>query len=103
VDALVVGFADLSLSLGARQHLRSAALIDAIEHVRLAASAHGIASGIAGPDDPALLAELGAGRSTVFVLSADVRVYARALDSAVSALRGRLAARPEPLDARVGA
>jgi 4-hydroxy-2-oxoheptanedioate aldolase len=104
VDGLVVGCADLSHSLGEGGRLRSAAVTDAQQHVQSAAAAAGIASGIAGPDDPALLAELAAGRSSILVLSADVRMYARAVDSGVTALRRELAARaPEPLDAHVGA
>jgi len=104
VDALVVGCADLSHSLGERGRLRSPAVSEAIEQVQRAAAAAGIPSGIAGPDDPALLAELAAGRSSMLVLSADVRMYARAVDSGVAALRRELAARaPEPMDAHVGA
>jgi 4-hydroxy-2-oxoheptanedioate aldolase len=104
VAALVVGCADLSQSLGEEGRLLgSPNVVDAVEHVQLAAAAAGIASGIAGPDDPVVLAELAAGRSTVLVLSADVRMYARAVDSAVAALRREQAARaPEPADAHVG-
>lgn len=103
VDALVVGCTDLSYSLGQGGRLRSAAVTEAIDHVQLAAAAASIPSGIAGPDDPALLAELAAGRSSVLVLSADVRIYARAVDSAMAALRQAQAVRtPGPLDAHVG-
>jgi 4-hydroxy-2-oxoheptanedioate aldolase len=103
VDALVVGCTDLSYSLGQGGRLRSAAVVDAVERVQLAAAAAGIASGIAGPDDPALLAEVAAGRSTLLVLSADVRMYARAVDSAIAELRREQAAHaPEPVDAHVG-
>jgi 4-hydroxy-2-oxoheptanedioate aldolase len=104
VDALIVGCADLSHSLGERGRLRSPAVSEAIEQVQRAAAAAGIPSGIAGPDDPALLAELAAGRSSILVLSADVRMYAQAVDSGVAALRRELAAcAPEPMDAHVGA
>lgn len=103
VDALVIGCADLSHSLGESGRLASGIVTDAVERVQFAAAAAGIPSGIAGPDDPALLVELAAGRSTVFVLSADVRMYARAVDSNIAALRRAQAARaPEPLDAHVG-
>jgi len=95
VDALIVGCADLSLALG------SAGLTDAIEHVQRAAAGAGIASGVAGPDDAGRLAELADGRSTVLVLSADVRLYARAVEAAVDGLRRRLA--PQGEVARVGA
>jgi 4-hydroxy-2-oxoheptanedioate aldolase len=104
VDALVVGCADLSLALGAPEGARSPAVRAAIEDVQLAAAAAGIPSGIAGPDDPALLAELGGGRSCVYVLSADVRLYARAIDSGVAALRREVGSRaPEPVEADVRA
>jgi 2-keto-3-deoxy-L-rhamnonate aldolase RhmA len=93
VDVLVVGCADLALSLGGEMDPRSADFRAAVTHVQEVAEAAGIASGIAGPDDPALLAELAAGRSTVLVLAADVRIYARALDNATEKLRGGLALR----------
>jgi hypothetical protein len=64
-----------------------------VSEVQNAAEAAGIASGIAGPDDPGLLAELAAGRSSVLVLAADVRIYARALDAGAADLRGELALR----------
>jgi 4-hydroxy-2-oxoheptanedioate aldolase len=103
VDALVVGCADLSHSLGEEGRLLgSSTVVDAVEQVQRDAAARGLPSGIAGPDDPAVLAQLAAGRSTLLVLSADVRLYARAVDAAVAALRGKRAARThEPRDAHV--
>jgi 4-hydroxy-2-oxoheptanedioate aldolase len=89
VDALVLGCADLALALGSDPS--SDRFREAVAEVQRAAEAAGIASGIAGPDDPALLAELAGGRSTVLVLGADVRTYARALDAAVEQLRRELA------------
>jgi 4-hydroxy-2-oxoheptanedioate aldolase len=83
VDALVVGCADLALALGDGE------LTDAVARVQRAAAGHGVASGIAGPDDVDLLVELAAGRSTLLVCSADVRLYARAVDEAIAALRAR--------------
>ena len=91
VDALVVGCADLALSLGADP--RSERFREAVDEVQLASEAAGIASGIAGPHDPALLAELAGGRSTLLVLAADVRIYARALDAGMGELRRELALR----------
>jgi 4-hydroxy-2-oxoheptanedioate aldolase len=103
VDALVLGCADLSYSLGEEGRLRSGAVTNAVEHVQHAAAAAGIPSGIAGPDDPALLAELAGGRSSILIFSADVRMYARAIDSGLAALRREQAAfAPETLDAHVG-
>ena len=48
-----------------------------------AAEGAGVASGIAGPDDPDLLMELANGRSRILLLAADVRIFARALDGAL--------------------
>jgi 2-keto-3-deoxy-L-rhamnonate aldolase RhmA len=91
VDALVVGCSDLALSLGGDPDPRSAGFRAAVARVQEAAEAAGIASGVAGPDDPALLAELAGGRSTVLVLAADVRIYTRALDTGTHSLRRELA------------
>jgi len=91
VDALVVGCTDLALAMGTRAHPNADRFRGAVAEVQNAAEAAGIASGIAGPDDPALLAELAGGRSTVVLLGADVRIYARALDAAVAGLRRELA------------
>jgi 2-keto-3-deoxy-L-rhamnonate aldolase RhmA len=82
VDALVVGCADLALTVDGAPR-------DAIAQVQRAAAAHGIASGIAGPDDAELLLELAGDLSTLLVCSADVRMYARAVDQAVGPLRAR--------------
>lgn len=87
VDALVVGCADLALALGEDATLASAGLRHAVSRVQRAAELAGIASGIAGPAEPGLLTDLADGRSTVLVLGADVRIYARALDAGVSRLR----------------
>jgi hypothetical protein len=62
---------------------------EAIAHVQDAAQAAGIASGVAGPDDPGLLHELAGDRSTLLVCAADVRIYARAVDELVERLRAR--------------
>src|SRR5215211_7033150 len=52
VDALVVGCADLALDMGEDLTGGAPGIRDAIGHVQRACSAAGIASGIAGPDDP---------------------------------------------------
>src|SRR5215210_1728712 len=102
VDALVVGCADLALSLGGEANSRSAEFRDALARVQEVAEAAGIPSGIAGPDDPVLLTELAGGASTVLVLGADVRIYARALDNCVNDLRQELARRaPEREESHV--
>jgi 4-hydroxy-2-oxoheptanedioate aldolase len=88
VDALVVGCADLALALDGILGSASPRLREAIARVQSAAARAGIASGIAGPDDAELLSELAAGSSTLLALSADVRLYASAVDEAVGRLRG---------------
>jgi 2-keto-3-deoxy-L-rhamnonate aldolase RhmA len=98
VDALVVGCADLALALDGTLEPASQRLREAIAHVQDAAESAGIASGIAGPDDPGLLRELADGRSTLLVCSADVRIYAGAVDQLAERLRA-----PAPEDLRVGA
>ena len=101
VDALVVGCADLALALGVQPG--SDRFRDAVGEVQLAAAGAGIASGIAGPHDPPLLAELAGERSTVLVLAADVRIYARAIDADMSELRRELALRaPDQEESHVG-
>ena len=87
VDALVVGCADLALALDGTLEPLSQRLQDAVAHVQRAAAANGIASGIAGPDDPQLLHELAGAASTLLVCSADVRLYARAVDELVTRVR----------------
>jgi 4-hydroxy-2-oxoheptanedioate aldolase len=87
VDALVVGCADLALALGGTLEPASPRVREAIARVQGAAEAAGIASGVAGPDDPALLRELAGDRSTLLVCAADVRIYARAVDDLVERLR----------------
>ena len=87
VDALVVGCADLALALDGGLAPTSARVREAIAHVQGAAQAAGIASGVAGPNDPGLLWELAGDRSTLLVCAADVRIYARAVDELVVSLR----------------
>jgi 2-keto-3-deoxy-L-rhamnonate aldolase RhmA len=87
VDALVVGCADLALALDGTLEPASPRVREAIVHVQDAAEAAGIASGVAGPDDPGLLHDLVGDRSTLLVCAADVRIYARAVDDLVDRLR----------------
>lgn len=102
VDALMVGCADLAASLGDDTDAHSDRFREAIANVQLAAESARIASGIAGPDDPALLVELAGGRSSVLVLAADVRIYARALEAGAQDLRRELALRaPEQEESHV--
>jgi 2-keto-3-deoxy-L-rhamnonate aldolase RhmA len=79
VAAVVVGCADLALALEGTLDASSPRMREAVVRVQEAAESAGIASGLAGPDDSGLLHELAAGRSTVLLHSADVRIYARAI------------------------
>jgi 2-keto-3-deoxy-L-rhamnonate aldolase RhmA len=101
VDALVVGCSDLALALDGGLELPSERVRDAIARVESAAASAGIACGVAGPDDPQLLRELAGNGSTVFVCSADVRIYAHGLADLVAGLRARLGCEQE--GSRVGA
>jgi 4-hydroxy-2-oxoheptanedioate aldolase len=89
-DALVAGCGDLALSLG-EHSLDSSAMRTAVASVQEAAAEAGVASGVAGPGDPGLLARLSGGRSRVHVLAADLRLYAAALHDGADRLRGELA------------
>jgi 4-hydroxy-2-oxoheptanedioate aldolase len=104
IDALVVGCADLGASIAGEPALAGAdALRAAIACVQRAAAAAGIASGVAGPDDPRVLAGLANGGSKLLVLGADLRLYAHALDAGVGRLRRELAPMaPESEEAHVG-
>jgi 2-keto-3-deoxy-L-rhamnonate aldolase RhmA len=103
VDALVVGCADLALSLRGDLDLGSSAVRNAIQRVEQASAAAGIAAGIAGPDDSRLLEDLAGERASLFVCSADVRIYARGVGDRVEALRRELIATREGRGERVGA
>jgi 4-hydroxy-2-oxoheptanedioate aldolase len=87
VDALVVGCADLALALDGGPDPTSPRVREAIARVQSAAAGAGIASGIAGPDEAAVLCELAGAGATLLVVSADVRLYAAAIDEAVGRLR----------------
>lgn len=91
VDAIVVGCADLSLALGAPLDLRSRPLREAVGAVARAAQSAGVTFGLAVPDDPATVAALAPPATGVLICSADVRLYAGAVDAAVASLRCALA------------
>jgi 4-hydroxy-2-oxoheptanedioate aldolase len=95
VDALVVGCSDLSLDLGVPGELDSPALLGAVRRVERAAAEAHVACGVAAPSATGALAALVTGRSTLFVYSSDVRIYARAVDDAVAGLARILAERED--------
>jgi 2-keto-3-deoxy-L-rhamnonate aldolase RhmA len=88
VDALVLGCADLGQALGGVPGLLSPALGAAARTVRDAAHAAGKAFGVAGAADAATLSALAAGGIELAVYAVDVRLYARAVDSAAELARG---------------
>jgi 4-hydroxy-2-oxoheptanedioate aldolase len=84
VDVLVVGIADLALALGVPPQLDEPALAGAVATVRQAAERAGVAWGIAGGGDVREFAGSGA---PFLVYSADVRLYAAAVDRVAAELR----------------
>jgi 2-keto-3-deoxy-L-rhamnonate aldolase RhmA len=90
IDALVVGTADLSFSIGAPLDLHAPALERAVATVRAGCATAGAAFGLAGPLDtapPSLLAG-----ASLLVHGTDARLCAAAVDGAAAWLRGKEAA-----------
>jgi 4-hydroxy-2-oxoheptanedioate aldolase len=85
VDAVVVGTADLSFSLGTPLDTQAPELLAAVEAVRRASVATGVALGIAGALD-VIPAEACAG-AAILVHSTDARLCADAVDRAAEWLR----------------
>ena len=86
VDALVVGCGDLALALGPR----AGTLRDAVGRVAAAAATARVAFGVAAGGSPAFVAGLLTTRPELVVYSVDVRLYARAVDSAANELASAL-------------
>jgi 4-hydroxy-2-oxoheptanedioate aldolase len=86
VDAVVVGCSDLALALDVPGQLDDPAVRDGIDAVADGCARAGVAFGLAGGGDPGALAELAGGRAELVVYSADVRIYAGAVDAAVRSL-----------------
>ena len=85
VDALVVGTADLSFSLGTPLDTSTEAMQEAVDTVRNACRAAGVAFGVAGALDaapPALLAG-----ASILLTGTDARLAAAAVDAAAGRLR----------------
>jgi 4-hydroxy-2-oxoheptanedioate aldolase len=88
IDAVVVGTADLSFSLGAPLDTHAPELLSAVETVRRAARTAGVALGVAGALDaaaPAAYAD-----ASILVHSTDARLCAGAVDGAAAWLRAVL-------------
>ncbi|HEX7299597.1 MAG TPA: aldolase/citrate lyase family protein [Solirubrobacteraceae bacterium] len=90
VDALVVGSADLALDLGVPAELTGVAMRAALAAVRDAAHGAGAAFGLAVSGEPEVIAGAAGGCADLIVYSADVRIYAKALDEAGARLRTAL-------------
>jgi 4-hydroxy-2-oxoheptanedioate aldolase len=87
VDALVIGIADLSFSLGVPLDPNAPALLRAIERVRDVCARAGTALGVAGPLDAAPSAALEG--ASILVHSTDARMCAHAVDDTAARLRAR--------------
>jgi 2-keto-3-deoxy-L-rhamnonate aldolase RhmA len=85
LDAILVGTADLSFSLGTPLDTRTAEMAAAVDTVRRACAAAGVELGIAGALDaaPAALLE----GATILVTGTDARIAAAAVDVAAERLR----------------
>jgi 4-hydroxy-2-oxoheptanedioate aldolase len=93
VDAVIVGTADLSFSLGTPLDTGTPDLAHAVAAVRRAAEAAGVALGIAGALD-ALSDGVHAGAS-ILIHSTDARLCARAVDESAAWMRATLGPREE--------
>lgn len=87
VDGLIVGPSDLAFDLGLEPGLTSPELLDAIDAVDAAAAAAGVQWGIAAGGDPQAVVRALGTRCSLLAYSADVRIYAQAIDHAAAAMR----------------
>jgi 2-keto-3-deoxy-L-rhamnonate aldolase RhmA len=92
VDCLVLGCADLAVSLGIERRLDTPELAQAAEAVADAAERYGVGFGLAGTGPARQVAALAAGRADFVLVSADVRLYAAGVDAQAGALRAALEA-----------
>jgi 4-hydroxy-2-oxoheptanedioate aldolase len=86
-DALVVGTSDLSFDLGKPLAGGDPRLDGAVEAVREAALAAGKGWGVAAGESPARMRELAGVDGGTLIYGSDVRLFAKALDDLVAALR----------------
>jgi 2-keto-3-deoxy-L-rhamnonate aldolase RhmA len=89
LDAVVVGTADLSFSLGAPLDTRAPELLHAVEAVRRATRSADVALGVAGALEA--MAPAAYAGASILVHSTDARLCAGAVDDAAAWLRGALA------------
>jgi 4-hydroxy-2-oxoheptanedioate aldolase len=93
LDAVVVGTADLSFSLGTPLDTHAPELLAAVEAVRRASQATGVALGIAGALDTTPRAAYAG--AAILVHSTDARLCAEAVDRSAAWLRAVVDAEPE--------
>lgn len=93
LDAIVVGTADLSFSLGTPLDVNTPAMVEAIEAIRCACAASGVAFGLAGALDTMPNTILAS--ASILVHSTDARLCAGAVDAAADWLRTVLISDPE--------
>lgn len=86
VDGLIVGPNDLALDLGVGQQLTTPALLAAIDDVRAAAARAGVVYGIAAGGAPDGVVRALGETAGLLAYSADVRIYAQALEAAATSM-----------------
>lgn len=87
VDGLLLGPNDLAGSLGVTQDLRGPELRAAMTTVARAAARAGIACGTAAGGDPAVVRDFLGDQPALLAYSADVRIYAAAMQASAAAMR----------------
>lgn len=92
VDALIVGPNDLALDLGVDQDLTTPELLAAIDAVHVAAARAGVVHGVAAGGPPDVVARTLGDTATLLAYSADVRIYAQAIDAAAASMAERWSA-----------
>jgi 4-hydroxy-2-oxoheptanedioate aldolase len=96
IDAICVGTADLSFSLGEPLDLGSPSMLEALGKVRRACAANGVAFALAGSLEKAPAEALDG--ASILIHSTDAKLCAQAADSAAAWLRGILEPEQEPSD-----
>lgn len=86
IDALVVGTADLALDLGVAPDVGEPALRHALTSVRDGARCAAVAFGVAAGGDPGAIVDASGHPPDIVMYSADVRIYAQAIDEAATRL-----------------
>ena len=90
-DALVVGTSDLSFDFGTPLAGGDPRLDSAVKVVRNAATAAGKGWGVAAGESPGRMRELASAEGGTLIYGSDVRLFAKALDDLVTALRPEVA------------